>query len=262
MSAPDRSRRALVTGASRGIGRGIAVALAGAGHAVALAARDVGGLEQTAARSQAAGAPAAALLAVDAGDLDAAAALPARVEEALGGPVEILVHCAGVALNGPIGELPLQDWETSMRINAGALFVLAGAIAPGMASAGWGRIVSIGSLYSRFGVARTAAYTASKHAVLGLTRVLAAELAGRGVTANTIVPGWVDTEMVREQAASAARARGTSQEEIVRRFLRSQPLGRMVTAAEVGALVAYLASEAAAPITGQALNIDGGSYQA
>src|SRR5262249_39643253 len=135
-------------------------------------------------------------------------------------------------------------------------------VAPAMASAGWGRIVTIGSLYSRFGVARTAAYTASKHALLGLTRVLAAEFAGRGVTANTIVPGWVDTEMVRAEAAPAAASRGTSDEEIVRRFLRTQPIGRMVTPEEVGALVVYLASDAAAPVTGQALNIDGGSYQA
>jgi NAD(P)-dependent dehydrogenase (short-subunit alcohol dehydrogenase family) len=254
-------RRALVTGASRGIGRGVAVALAGEGHSIAVAARDAAGLEETVARCLAAGAPVAVALPSDLGDLAAMDALAGRAEDALDGPVEILVHCAGIARNGAIGTLPLEEWEASMRINVTALFVLAGRIAPAMAEAGWGRIVSIGSLYSRFAVARTAAYSSSKHAVLGLTRVLAAEFVKDGVTANCIVPGWVDTEMVREEADKAAAARGVEQDVILRKFLSGQPLGRMVTTAEVGALVTYLCSEVAAPITGQAVNIDGGSYQ-
>ena len=106
---------------------------------------------------------------------------------------------------------------------------------PRMRQAGWGRIVTIGSLYSRFGVAHTAPYTSTKHAVLGLTRVLSAEGVKYGVTANCIIK---------------------------KEFLRNQPLGRMVTTAEVGALAAFRCSDAAAPITGQAVNIDGGSYQA
>jgi NAD(P)-dependent dehydrogenase (short-subunit alcohol dehydrogenase family) len=254
-------RRALITGASRGIGRGIAEAFGAAGYRVALAARDPADLEETAVLTRAAGATAAVSLPTDVGDLDAARALPSHAAEALGGSVEILVHCAGIARNGPVGELSMDDWEDSLRVNVTALFVLAGEIGPAMAAAGWGRIVSIGSLYARFGVARTAAYTTSKHAVLGLTRVLAAELVKHRVTANCVIPGWVDTEMVRSQADAAAAERGLSQEQIVDRFLRDQPIGRMVTTEEVGALVAFLASDAAAPITGQAINIDGGSYQ-
>ncbi len=251
------SRRALVTGASRGIGRGIAVALAQAGNAVAVAARDEDGLRATAAA-----AGDGPVLPADLSDLDACAALPRRAAEALGGDVEILVHVAGIARNGAIGSLSLADWEESMRVNVTSLFAIASESLPRMRAAGWGRIVTIGSLYSRFGVAHTAAYTSSKHAVLGLTRVLSAEGVKYGVTANCILPGWVDTEMVRGEAQQVSDARGTPAEEVIKKFLRNQPLGRMVTTAEVGALAAYLCSDAGAPITGQAVNIDGGSYQA
>lgn len=250
------SRRALVTGASRGIGRGIAIGLAEAGHTVAVAARDEAGLRETAAA--AGNGP---VLPSDLGDVEACAALPAGAAEALGGPVEILVHVAGIARNGPVGELTLADWDESMRVNVTSLFVLAGDILPTMKDSGWGRIVSIGSLYSRFGVSHTAAYTTSKHAVLGLTRVLSAEGVKHGVTANCVLPGWVDTEMVRGEAQKVSDARGIPPDEVVKKFLRDQPLGRMVTTAEVGALASYLCSNAAAPITGQAVNIDGGSFQ-
>jgi NAD(P)-dependent dehydrogenase (short-subunit alcohol dehydrogenase family) len=252
------ARRALVTGASRGIGRGIAVALAGAGHAVALAARDETGLAETAAACGSS----SSVLPTDLSDLDACAALPSRAVDALDGPVEILVHVAGIARNGRVGELALEDWEISMRVNVTSLFVMAGEILPPMKESGWGRIVSIGSLYSRYAVSHTAAYATSKHAVLGLTRVLSAEGVKHGVTANCILPGWVDTEMVRGEAAKVSEARGIPEDEVVKRFIRNQPLGRMVTTSEVGALASFLCSDAAAPITGQAVNIDGGSYQA
>ena len=251
-------RRALITGASRGIGRGIAVALAEAGHSVALAARDEAGLRDTASSCG----DAAFVLPSDLSDLEACSQLPSRATEALGGSVEILVHVAGIARNGPIGKLPLDEWDESMRVNVTSLFVMAGEILPAMKEAGWGRIVSIGSLYSRFGVSHTAAYTTSKHAVLGLTRVLSAEGVKHGVTANCILPGWVDTEMVRGEAAKVSQARDIPEDEVIKKFIRNQPLGRMVTTAEVGALATFLCSAAAAPITGQALNIDGGSYQA
>jgi NAD(P)-dependent dehydrogenase (short-subunit alcohol dehydrogenase family) len=175
--------------------------------------------------------------------------------------VEILVHVAGIARNGAVGKLSLADWDESLRVNVSSLFVMGGEVLPRMREAGWGRIVTVGSLYSRFGVAHTAAYTSSKHAVLGLTRVLSAEGVKYGITANCILPGWVDTEMVRGEAQKVADARGTPPEEVIKKFIRNQPLGRMVTTAEVGALAAYLCSDAGAPITGQGVNIDGGSYQ-
>ena len=255
------SHAALVTGGSRGIGRGIALALAGAGHDVAVAARSLDGLEETAAAARQAGAAVAVALPADLGDAGSCRALAASATEALGRSPDILVHCAGVAKNGPVEELSLEDWDWSWAVNVTSAFVLAGELAPAMKEAGWGRIVTIGSLYSKFGVAQTAAYTTTKHAILGLTRVLAAELVRHGVTANTLLPGFVDTEMVQAEALKASEARGIPPEEVVKRFLRIQPLGRMVTTEEVGALVAYLCSDAGAPITGQSLNIDGGAYQ-
>jgi NAD(P)-dependent dehydrogenase (short-subunit alcohol dehydrogenase family) len=256
------SHAALITGASRGIGRGVAVALGAAGFELALAARGAAGLEETAKVATDAGAPLALALPTDLGDLDACRELAGRAREGLGRDPDVFIHCAGIARNGRIGELALADWEESMRVNVSAAFVLAGELVPSMAEAGWGRVVCVGSLYSRFGVARTAAYTASKHAILGLTRVIAAEHPRAGVTANAIIPGFVDTEMVRDEAEKAAEARGKSREEIVERFLRIQPIGRMVSVEEVGALVAFLCGDAGAPITGQAIDIDGGAFQA
>jgi 3-hydroxybutyrate dehydrogenase len=260
-AASGTPRRALVTGGSRGIGRGIVLALSAAGHEVVAASRTVAGLEETVALAEAAGGARVVSLAVDVGDLDACAALPGLATEALGGHPDMLIHCAGIARPGRVTDLPLTDWEDSMRVNVTAAFVLAQAAAPAMSEAQWGRIINIGSLYSRVGAKHAAAYVASKHALLGLTRVLSLELVRDGITANTIVPGFTDTEMVRGEARSVGAARGFDEEEAIKRFLRVQPLGRMVTTDEVGALVAYLCSEAAAPITGQAINIDGGALQ-
>jgi NAD(P)-dependent dehydrogenase (short-subunit alcohol dehydrogenase family) len=253
-------RRALVTGASRGIGRAVALALSSAGHSVAACARTTTGLEETVRLADPAAA-AIAPIALDAGNLAECAELPALVADALGGPVDILVHSAGISRPSRVTELSLDDWDESMRVNATSALVLAQACAPAMQAAGWGRIVTIGSLYSRMGAPFSGAYAVSKHALLGLTRVLAVELIRDGITANCVIPGWTDTEMVRTEARNVAAARGISEDEAIRRFLRNQPLGRMVTPDEVGGLVAYLCSDAAGSVTGQAINIDGGSLQ-
>lgn len=252
---------ALITGASRGIGRGVTDALAAAGFAVAISARGKEGLAATAEAARWRGAPSAVALPADLADPSECRELAIAAADSLGRSPDVFVHCAGIARNGAFGELPLADWETSMQVNVTSAFILASELAPKMAAAGWGRIVMIGSLYSLTSAPRTAAYTSSKHAVLGLTRVLAAEYVKRGVTANMLAPGFVDTEMVREEADRLAPVLGIEVEQVIQRFLRNQPLGRMVTVEEVGALVAYLCSEVAAPITGQSLAIDGNSHQ-
>ncbi|MBF6619368.1 MAG: SDR family oxidoreductase [Patulibacter sp.] len=253
--------RALITGASQGIGRGIALALADAGHDVAVAARGRPGLDETAAVIETATGRRPVVLESDLSIREHSLALPGRATEALGGSPEIFVHCAGIARNGLVGELSAEDWDRSMEINVNAAFVIASGLTGHMRSQGWGRIITVCSLYSRFAPSRTAAYAASKHALHGLTRVLGAELAGHGGTANAIMPGFVDTEMVRGEARAIAAARDTTEEAIVRKFLRNQPIDRLVTTAEVGGLCAFLCSDAGAAINAQGINVDGGSVQ-
>jgi 3-hydroxybutyrate dehydrogenase len=224
---------------------------------VAVSARSADQLDATAA----AGDGRIVALPADLGDLDVAADLAARSADALGGPPEIVVHAAGIAAPGRLTDIALDDWQRVMRVNVDAAFVLYRAALPAMVDARWGRVISIGSLYARFGGVQAGPYTASKHALLGLTRVVAAEYVRKGITANTLAPGFVDTEMVREEAGRVAALRGITADEAAERFLRIQPIGRMVSVEEVGALVAFLCSDAAAAITGQAINIDGGAWQ-
>ncbi|MGA7396000.1 MAG: SDR family NAD(P)-dependent oxidoreductase [Solirubrobacterales bacterium] len=261
MIETTESRTVLVTGASRGIGRGIAVALAEQGHTVVLSARSASGLEETAAACSEAGAAAVAAISADLSDAEDCASLVGRANEAVGSSPLIVVHCAGITENETVDRMSLEGWNRAFQVNVTSAMQIAGQAIPAMKEAGWGRFIAIGSLYSRMGVSHTAAYTSSKHALLGLVRVLSAELIGKGITANAILPGFVDTEMVRSEAKLAADARGLTTDEVIKKFLRIQPLGRMVTTEEVGALAAYLASDAGAPITGQGLNIDGGAMQ-
>lgn len=255
------TRRALVTGASRGIGQAVALALAGLGCQVVGAARSRDGLHETVELGRSKAGPIRPLVAdltVGSGALD----LVDAAEAELGGPVEILVHCAGVAPSAPLTKVTIEDWNTTLQVNVTSAFLLAQRMLPAMIAARWGRVVTIGSLYARTGAKHAGAYAASKHALLGLTRTVAAETASSGVTANCVIPGWTDTEMVRDEARRVAALRSIGEPEAIQSFLRGQPLGRLVRPDEVADLVAYLCGDAAGAITGQAIHIDGGSFQA
>jgi NAD(P)-dependent dehydrogenase (short-subunit alcohol dehydrogenase family) len=244
-------RTAFVTGTSRGIGRAIAVALAGAGAAVACAARTLEEIAAAAAEIEAAGGRARAIrLDVTSGEQIIAAV---REAEAALGPVDILVNNAGVTLDKPSLEVGDEEWDRVLATNLTSMFRCARAVAPGMIGRGRGKIINLGSMYGKLGVPRYAAYCASKAAVDGLTRSLAAEWARHNIQVNCLAPGYMNTDIPR-----AAMADPKTRD----RFLAKVPARRIGEPAEAAALAVYLASPAADFMTGQTVYLDGGQTMA
>jgi NAD(P)-dependent dehydrogenase (short-subunit alcohol dehydrogenase family) len=252
-------RTALVTGAGRGIGRAIALAFAREGADVALLARTAGEVEAVAAEARGLGRNAVALR-CDVGDR-------AQVEEAARaaagalGAVQILVNNAGVARSAKVGDTDDALWELHLRVNLTGAFYVTRAVLPGMLAARWGRIVNIASTAAREGYPYVAAYAASKHGLLGLTRAVAMEVATSGVTVNAICPGYVATDMTRESVRRIQEKTGRSVEEARRSLEAFSPQRRLVEPEEVAALAVLLATDDARGVTGQAWNVDGGAVQ-
>jgi 2-deoxy-D-gluconate 3-dehydrogenase len=244
-------RVALVTGAGRGIGRAIAVALGGAGAAVACAGRSPEQVQAVAALVNAAGGRARAVR-MDVTRPDDIAAGVAEAGAALG-PVDVLVNNAGITLDKKTTEVTDEDWETVLATNLTSMFRCARAVAPGMMRLERGKIINIGSMYGVIGVPRYAAYCASKAAVDGLTRSLAAEWARHGIQVNCLAPGYVNTDIPRAAMADA-RTRELC--------LSKVPARRIGEPDEVGALAVYLASPASDFMTGQTVYLDGGQTMA
>jgi NAD(P)-dependent dehydrogenase (short-subunit alcohol dehydrogenase family) len=242
-------RIALVTGASKGIGAGCALALSKAGRRVALVSRD-----EVALRAVADSLPGESLV-VPADMLDAAFA---RVEEEWG-PVEILVVNAGASMSAPLVKTSDEDWQRMLDLNLTAPFRCLRRALPAMTGAGFGRVVVIASVAGKVGSARIAAYTASKHGVLGLVRTASSEVARSGVTVNAVCPGYVDTPMTDTSVANIASGTGRSEGDARRIHENMQPIGRLVTVEEVAAAVMLCIDNGA--INGQGLNVDGGAVQ-
>ena len=190
------NRAAVVTGGSRGIGRAIALALAKRRANVVAAARNADSVAQVADEIRALGRRAAAV-ACDVTSPASISRLSQVARDELGA-IDILVNNAGIASSAPIKTLTLEDWNRVMAVNATGTFLCTQAFLAGMAERRWGRVVNVASITSRMGSPYIAAYTASKHAVLGFTRVVAAEYAARNVTANAVCPGYVNTDMTTD----------------------------------------------------------------
>jgi NAD(P)-dependent dehydrogenase (short-subunit alcohol dehydrogenase family) len=253
-------RHALVTGGGKGIGRAITERLVEDGYTVTIVGRDVAALEATAKALNAQRPDIVGLVAGDVGDETSVDEMVSCATAARG-PITVLVNNAGIAGSAPIARTTLEDWEHHMRVNATGPFLCTRAVLPSMLAADWGRIVTVASIASHVGWAYTSAYVASKHAVLGFMRALAAEVRDSGVTANTVCPAYVNTEMA-DRAFERVRVKtGRSAEESAAAVLRATNQKRLLEPAEVSAAVAYFVSDAAAAINGQSLLIDGGALQ-
>jgi NAD(P)-dependent dehydrogenase (short-subunit alcohol dehydrogenase family) len=228
-------RRVLVTGGTRGIGAAIAARFASAGDDVVAVGRAD----------------------CDVSDEAAVAGLFERV-----GPVDVLVNNAGVSSSAPLERTTLAEWDAQLAVNATGAFLCTRAALPAMVERGSGRIVTVASTAGVTGARYTAAYTASKHAAMGLTRAVAAEVSGTGVTANAVCPTFVRTDMTTESLRRITETTGRSSQEAEAALAAASPLGRLLEPDEVAFAVAFLAAPEAGAINGQTLILDGGGIQA
>lgn len=243
-------KTALITGGGRGIGRAIALAFAREGIRTAVAARTAQQVEQVAHEI---GNGAIALV-CDVADPQSVARMFEQV-----GDVDILVNNAGVAESATLVNTTNELWHKHLSINLSGTFYCTRAALPAMLKKGWGRVINIASIAGKTGAPYIAAYSASKHGVLGLTKSIALEVANAGITVNAICPGYVDTEMVSRGVERIISVTGRSAEQALDTLKKMSPQNRLVTPEEVAALALLLVSDEGRGITGQGINIDGGT---
>jgi 3-hydroxybutyrate dehydrogenase len=252
-----RDRTALVTGGGTGIGFAIARTLVTEGARVAIASREATRLATVAMELDSPGERVMPLQ-MDVTDRTSVA----RGVEAVAarwGRIDILVNNAGVSGITAVSDPDEAVWQQIIATNLTGMYVVTKLAVRHMKDHAHGRVLNLSSVLGRFGVPGYAGYCASKHGVIGLTRSLALELAPRGITVNALCPGWVETAMAREGIANGARAMGVSEAEFRRQAEAAVPLKRFIRPDEVAQLAAYVASDAADGMTGQALNLCGGA---
>jgi 3-hydroxybutyrate dehydrogenase len=249
----------LVTGSTSGIGLGIATAFAERGAHIVLnglgGAAEIAALRERIERVH--------RVQVMYGDADMTR--PEQIESMVGeavrrfGAVDILVNNAGIQHVAPVDDFPVAKWDAILAINLTAAFHTTRVALPAMKKKGWGRILNVASAHALVASPYKSAYVAAKHGIAGFTKTVALEVAEAGITVNAICPGYVLTPLVQKQIPDTAKARGITEEEVVKNvLLAAQPTKEFVTVGEVAAFAAFLASEAAASITGAVLPIEGG----
>ena len=239
---------ALVTGGASGIGLAIARALADSGARVTIASRNVARVNAVAEKFDG----------LTGLELDVTEAASVARAFAAAGPVDILVNNAGIALAAPFERTSLEQMADILAVNVNGVFLCTQAVLPAMRKKNRGRIVNIASTAGLRGYSYTSVYSASKHAVIGLTRSLALELAATGITANCVCPGFTDTEVVASAIRNIARVTGRTEQEALAELVSHNPQKRLVTAEEVADTVQWLCGENSRSINGQALAVAGG----
>jgi len=240
-------RNALVTGASRGIGKACAFSLAKAGTRVLVAARTLEKCQEVAEEIQASGGEAAAVT-IDLSSKDSIATAAAEAAKVFG-PIHILVNNAGITKDGLALRMKSEDWQTVLDTNLSGAFFASQCVMQGMMKERWGRIINITSVVGRMGNAGQANYVAAKAGLIGLTKSLARELASRNITVNAVAPGFIATDMT-----------AVLNDDLKQKMLTNIPLARFGEANDIAAAVRFLASEDASYITGHVLDVNGGMY--
>ncbi len=254
-----QAKTAIVTGSTSGIGLGIAEALAGAGMNVVLNGfGDALVIDDIQRRLT-------GKFGVKVLYHPADMTKPAEIEDLVNkaveqfGQIDVVVNNAGIQHVSPIEEFPTEKWDAIIAINLTSAFHMTRLTFGAMKARKWGRIINLASAHGLVASPFKSAYVAAKHGMLGLTKTVALEGAEHGVTVNAICPGYVKTPLVERQIPDTARARGISEEEVIRNvLLGAQPTKRFVTTEEIGALAVFLCSDAAASITGTSISMDGG----
>ena len=244
---------AFITGAGRGVGRAIALRLAHDGYAIAVVARSQPSIAAVADEIAAAGGTGLALKCDVSNRGDVRQAVK-EADQALG-PIEVLVNNAGIAESAPFTSMDDELWERTLSVNLSGTYHCMRAVLPGMFERRHGRVINIASSAGKVGFAYTAAYAASKHGVLGLTRSVALEAEPRGVTVNAICPGWINTDMTERAIDRIVERTRRNREDVRRTLEKMNPKGRLIEPGEVADVVAYLASKQGGSINGQAIDV-------